>query len=318
MQDIMTLPDVSDIPERIQKIFNQVDEVEQQYLLQILEELSETGESKTYNEIWLSDYKEIPVDWDTFASNDYYLGKATNQGTGIYPFWMEEANKFFAPDSEFYEWILTGATRIGKTSTAVKAAAYTLYLVMCLRDPQKYFNKLEISKFSILFFNITKDQAKGVAFREFNDTLAVSPWFQEHGTFSTSEDNFVYRPEGGKIVIEFGSSAAHGLGKQVLIGFLDECLVGDTVVVTPQGLRRLGDLEGKLIPVYHYDRANHVKVQGVGRVQKSAEVDTTIRITLENGSTIEGTPEHLMLLSNGQYKKLKDLTGSDDIAEVAS
>ena len=31
----------------------------------------------------------------------------------------------------------------------------------------------------------------GVAFREFNDTLKASPWFNKHGHFSKSEEKFL-------------------------------------------------------------------------------------------------------------------------------
>ena len=44
-----------------------------------------------------------------------------------------------------------------------------------------------------------------------------------HGTFSKSDKDFYYIPEGGKVVIDYGSTAAHALGMQVFVGFLDEC-----------------------------------------------------------------------------------------------
>lgn len=211
-----------DLPERIQKIYSSCTEEEQGYLLKILQELSEFGESETYKSVWLADYKEIPVDIDTFISSDAFLGKTNRQGEAVYPFWKEDLRKFFGAGNQYYEWILTGATRIGKTSTAITAAIYLLYKVMCLRDPQEYFQLKDISKISFLFFNITKDLAKGVAYREFNDTLFESPWFQSHGTFSRSERDFYYIPEGGKIVIDYGSDASHGLGQQVYCCVLDE------------------------------------------------------------------------------------------------
>jgi hypothetical protein len=145
--------------------------------LKILEELAVDGTSKTYEEIWLSDYKEIPVGINTFLDSDTYLGKTNDNGKSVYPFWRKELNAVFDAGNKYYEWILTGATRIGKSSTAVTAVAYMLYRLMCLRSPQKFFGKKEISKFSILFFNLTLDLAKGVAFHELQSTLKASPWF---------------------------------------------------------------------------------------------------------------------------------------------
>lgn len=213
---------IAKLPERIVKIFRSSPKEEQKILKKILQELSETGDSPTYQQIWLSDYKEIPVDIDTFIDDDMYLGKTNRNGAAVYPFWRKELKTVFDAGNQYYEWILTGATRIGKTSTGITATSYMLYRLMCLKDPQAFFGKKEISKFSILFFNLTKDLAKGVAFREFNDTLRESPWFNAHGTFSKSEKDFYYIPEGGKITIDYGSDASHGLGKQVFVAFMDE------------------------------------------------------------------------------------------------
>ena len=212
----------TDVIERIKNIYNSCDSTEQEVLMQILKELADTGTSPTYEQVWLSDYIEIPVDIDTFLDTDAFLGKTNRNGQAVYPFWRQELHNVFGAGNTFSEWVLTGATRIGKTSTAITATAYMLYRLMCLRDPQKFFGKKDISKFSILFFNITKDLAKGVAFREFNDTLKCSPWFCQHGTFSDSERDFYYIPNGGKIVIDYGSSASHALGQQVFVGFCDE------------------------------------------------------------------------------------------------
>ena len=213
----------AELIERIQKVYTSCDTAERKVLMQILKELADTGESPTYEQVWLADYKEIPVDIDTFLNSDTYLGKTNRNGQAVYPFWRQELHNVFDAGNKYYEWILSGATRIGKTSTANSGASYMLYRLMCLRNPQKYFGKKDISKFSILFFNITKDLAKGVAFREFNDTLRESPWFCQHGTFTNSEENFVYIPEGGKITIDYGSSSSHGLGKQVFCAIMDEC-----------------------------------------------------------------------------------------------
>lgn len=208
---------------RIKDIYSSASAEEQSCLKQILQELSIDGYSPTYEQVWLADYKEIPVSIDTFIESDTYLGKTNRNGAAVYPYWRTVLHDIFNAGNQFHEVVLTGATRIGKSSTAITATAYMLYRLMCLRDPQKYFGKKEVSKFSILFFNITKDLAKGVAYREFNDTLRESPWFNAHGTFSKSERDFYYIPEGGKVVIDYGSDAAHGLGMQVFVGFMDEC-----------------------------------------------------------------------------------------------
>ena len=295
----------SDLLSRIHEIYTSCTKKEQYYLRKILEELSLYGYSDTYNNIWLSDYKEIPVSIDRFISDDMYLGKSTRNGDAIYPYWKKVLDDIFSAGNKYEEVVFTGATRIGKSSTAITAAAYMTYRLMCLRDPQLFYNKKEVSKFFIFFFNITKDLAKGVAFREYNDTLSESPWFQSHGTTSKSERDFFYIPEGGKIVVDYGSEAAHGLGAQIY------CLVGSTKVLTTDGLHSIESLSGSNVSLLQYDGSDIVKSEA--DVVLTKYVSDTVRIELEDGSVIEGTADHPVMLSNGTYKKLGDIQNSDDL-----
>lgn len=288
-----------DVPAKIQSIYNDCNDEEKQILIDILTELSQYGESETYKNLWLEDYKEIPVDLDTFLCNDRYLGKVTRNGEGIYPYWKTAMHQIFDAGNKYHECLFTGATRIGKSSTGITCAAYMLYRLMCLRDPQKFFNKKGESKFSLLFFNVTKELAQSVAYREFNDTLAASPWFMEHGTLSKSERNFYYIPEGGKIVIEAGSDVAHSLGKQIF------CLVGSTKVVTSRGPMRLDEMYEQQDPglmVYCFGKELHCKP--FHEVVLIKFVHDTVALQLEDSTIIEGTPEHLILHCSGIYKRL--------------
>lgn len=304
---------IDDIPKRIADIYQSCSEQEQSYLKTILCELSDTGTSETYEKIWLADYKEIPVSIDTFIESDTYLGKTNRNGQAVYPHWRKVLREIFDAGNQFQEVVLTGATRIGKSSTGITATAYMLYRLMCLKDPQKYFGKKEISKFSILFFNITKDLAKGVAFREFNDTLRASPWFCSHGTFSKSDKDFYYIPEGGKVVIDYGSTAAHALGQQVFVGF---CVVGSTEIVTYDGIKSIESLAGSSESVLQYDPTSGRAYFVPADVVCTKYVSDTVKITLEDGSVVEGTPEHLIMLADGSYKPLGELTNSDDVISL--
>lgn len=212
-----------DIPQRIQNIYKSCNAEEQAVLRQILEEFAMYGESETYNNVWLADYKEIPVDKETFLTSPRFLGPSNNNGASIYPRWMEVMKELEVEGNQKYEIVFTGATRTGKTSTAVSDALYQLYRVMCLRDPQSYFGLKVSTTLLFFFFNITQTLAKGVAFKEFNTTIQYCPWFLEHGHMSASESNPIYIPEGGQIEIAYGSDASHALGRASYCVIFDEC-----------------------------------------------------------------------------------------------
>lgn len=214
--------EMSDLVERIRDVYLSCSSDEKFVLKKILEELACTGDSPTYRDIWLADYKEIPVSKTRFLTDPYYLGASNNNGKAIYPFWMDVMQELESTGNQYTEIAFTGATRTGKTSTAVSDAAYQLYRLMCLRDPQDYFSLKSVTTISIFFFNITQTLAKGVAFREFNSTLSVCPWFMEHGHMSASEVNPTYIPDGGLIEIAYGSDASHAIGKATFCVIFDE------------------------------------------------------------------------------------------------
>lgn len=215
--------DILDIkPERFQAVLNSLTAEEQKTVIQILKEYAESGQSKTYNDVWMEDYEEIPVDIDTFLEDPAYLGQATNFGKQIYPFWRERLREMFANgDMEYEEIAFTGAIGIGKTAIAVYAIAYLLYRLMCLRNPQRYFGFAETDEIAIFFFNATVNLAMGVGYARLHAVCMESPWFRSHGQIAGSDSNPYYVPS-KRIVIKAGSKGSHGLGQQIFCGMLDE------------------------------------------------------------------------------------------------
>lgn len=214
--------DYEDIITRIKAIYNSCNPIEQNTLLKILEELSDKGYSQTLEQVYLVDFKEVPVSIDRFLCDPEYLGASNDCGNQIYPGWWDAYHSVFDSQSDIYEVLLSGATRIGKTSSAVSMMCYMTYLLMCYRNPQKYFGLKEVSRATIAFANLTKELALSVAFREYNDTLLISPWFNRHGKFTQSDTKPVFIPEGNQIEISAASSGSMLLGKQLWCCLMDE------------------------------------------------------------------------------------------------
>lgn len=295
--------------ERIQKVYNSCSKTEQMQLIKILTEISEKGYSETLETIWLHDFKEVPVSIDQFISDPYYLGSTTNCGQSVYPFWENMLCDLFSKGNKYNEIILSGATRIGKSSTAVTIMAYMLYRLMLYKDPHSYFHKKSISKFTVAFANLNEKLAYGVAYREYQDTLKATPWFMDRGTVSRSDRNFYYIPEGDGIEIIAGSDSSMFLGKQIF------CLTGSTEILTTSGYVTLEGVCNKSVSVAEITPDGFV-ITCDAMVKLTKHVDETIRIYLSDSEYIEGTPEHQIMLTDGSYKMLKDITEDDDIAEV--
>lgn len=296
------------IVDRIKKVYSSSTNDQKKYLRQVLEELSESGYSETYNKIWLADYKEIPVDKETFLCDPEYLGSSNNNGRSIYPAWRDVMDELDRTGNQYYEIVFTGATRTGKTSTAVSDASYNLYKLMCLRDPQTYFGLKSVSRISIFFFNLTQTLAKGVAFKEFISTLNSSPWFHKHGHFTKSESNPTYVPEGGQIEITYGSDASHALGKATY------CLSGETKILTDMGVYKLSEVpkEAKVGQLTPDRQVVFVKA----KVSITSFVSETKKVTLCNGFSIECTGNHKLMREDGSYRCVDELIPSDRLYSI--
>ncbi len=122
---------------------------------------------------------------------------------------------------------------------------------------------------------------------------------------SRSEEHPTYIPEGGLIEIAYGSDSSHALGKAAY------CLVGTTRIITPHGVKQLQDIIGPCTVQQVTPCGDTIAVDAY--VDVTNYVTDTIRITLEDGTVIEGTPEHQVMLDDGTYKCLGELCESDTL-----
>ena len=297
----MESPDYDDVIDRITKIYSSCLPNEQRVFESILQEVADKGYSNTLEQIWLKDFVEVPVSIDTFISDSLYLGETNDNGSMVYPFWKEALEDIFTESKSYSEIVFSGATRIGKTSTAITGMAYMLYRLMIYRNPHKFFRKKSVSKFTVAFANLTKDLAKGVGYREFNTTLKQSEWFNRHGKFSQSESNYYYIPDGDRIEIIPASDSAHLLGKQLW------CLSGDTVVCTSKGNRRLESLVDQQVRVRQYNPKTRKTELSKAKVVLTKYAYRLTTVLFTNGMRVTGTPEHKLMLITGRYEELEKL-----------
>lgn len=204
---------------------NQLDEKSRELALRILKEYSDTGYSEIMNKMVYDDYKEIPVDIETFLHDPTYLGKGLVNQEGkftVFPYWVNVLKKIF-PDNvttAYRTLVLSGAIGLGKSFVAVLCILYQLYRMLCLKDPYLHYGLQPIDKITFSVMNITLEAAKGVAWDKLQQLVQSSPWFMAHGKVS-GRDTLEWQPLPG-IELIYGSQPRHVIGRAVFSSFEDE------------------------------------------------------------------------------------------------
>lgn len=212
----------------IEKIeqFSELSEAEKEYALQILQEMSSTGVSQKFDDLLYSDYSEIPVDINTFVTDDRYLGIPWKNESGkskMFPYWVKKLNELFPNnvDISVNNFIASGARGLGKSEIGVTCGLYIMYRVMCMKNPLEYFGLKPTEKICFAFMNITKDLSKDIGISKLQNTVQKSPWFMSHGIM-TRKDNSPYWVPPAPIEVIVGSQSSHVIGKPILFAMFDE------------------------------------------------------------------------------------------------
>ena len=199
---------------------------EKELALKILSEMS-SGKTETYNDLLYADYNEIPVDIETFLTDDRYLGNAWKDAEGnlkLYSFWLQTLKEIF-PDNvttDYNTLLETGARGIGKSEIACGCVgAYLMYRVMCLKNPLEYYHLKLTEKICFAFMNIKIALAEEIAISKFQKTIQMSPWFMNKGRMTTLHGNpYWVPPEPINIII--GSQPDDVIGQPIYFAFFDE------------------------------------------------------------------------------------------------
>ena len=114
--------------EEVNKILDKLSPEEKEAAISVFQEYATTGQSKLLDEFILGDYKEIPVDIETFVDSPQYLRASWYDAEGnckLYPYWRKELKKVF-PDNvstNVNNMILSGSRGRGKTEISMLVAA---------------------------------------------------------------------------------------------------------------------------------------------------------------------------------------------------
>lgn len=136
------------------------------------------------------------------------------------------------------------------------------------------------------------------------------------GEINKSRTNPVWQP-GKRIELIYGSSNNHIIGRALFCNFTDECLDGDTLVLTENGYSKIKDLENKQTKFVTFNpESNQLELSDQAYVQETVRTKDYYEIELEDGTIIKCTPTHRLLLKDGTYKYAKDLLDTDELMDV--
>ena len=76
--------------------------------------------------------------------------------------------------------IVTGGIGIGKTTIASVVLPYLAHWLLCLRDPQDFFDLLPGSRIALMEMSTSEAQAREVVFGDIKARIQHSPWFKKH------------------------------------------------------------------------------------------------------------------------------------------
>ena len=146
-----------------------------------------------FNALSGEDFEERPVEIEEFVTSDYYLAlpplseyqyQMIRAGSQIYKYETlvalygeEKAAKRYAQTCN--EVILQLGKGSGKDYTSTIVCAYIVYLLLCLRDPAKYYGKPSGDTIDILNIAVNADQARNVFFANFKKRITGCDWFAD-------------------------------------------------------------------------------------------------------------------------------------------
>ena len=212
----------------IKKRLDELPEDERKVALEILKQYGEEGRSEIYDSLVYQDYREVPVDIETFLTDDRYLGIPSKNLDGkskVYPFWMKKLKKLY-PDNlhtAVNTFIASGARGLGKSETCVNyIMCYELYRDMCLKNPLDYYHLKKTDKVVYALMNIKLALAEEIAIDKFQNTVKQSPWFMQRG-YLTGRTTKLWQPNDEYMIdIKIGSQSDDLIGLPVRFAFFDE------------------------------------------------------------------------------------------------
>jgi len=124
--------------------------------------------------------------------------------------------------ANYEEAMVTGGIGIGKTTLASIALPYMVHWVICLKDPQDYFNLLPGSRIAFMQMSTSEDQALQVIFGDIKARIEHSEWFVNNAQYDRKFTKQIRFPGKDIWILPGDSKETTFEGYNILGGILDE------------------------------------------------------------------------------------------------
>ena len=121
-----------------------------------------------------------PVSIKEFVESSEYLGDDS-----VYPANLEALEQLNNPrgiriGSAYTEAVIAGGIGVGKSTIAVLSLLYQIYVLSCLKSPQRLFDLSEKSEIVFVVQAPTERLAKAVGYARMRELILQSPYFKSH------------------------------------------------------------------------------------------------------------------------------------------
>lgn len=160
--------------------------------------------NNVFNALSGEDFEEQPVEIEEFVTSEEYLHlpplsdyqyQMIRAGSQIYK--RSTLVALYGEDKAEKRWkqtcnevILQLGKGSGKDYTSTIVCAYIVYLLLCLKDPAKYYGKPSGDTIDILNIAVNADQARNVFFANFKKRIQDCPWFE--GKYDTTQNGMTF------------------------------------------------------------------------------------------------------------------------------
>lgn len=210
----------------------------------IIEEKAIAFEQELDKRTNTSIFKEVPVDLNTFLYNEQFLNikklsdkqyEFIKHGTNIYRD-TEIAELKWEPVRKVSELVALWGKGGGKDLCSQIIQMRVAYLLLCLNNPQKYYDLEESASIDMLNMAYSADQAEAVFFNTFVEMIKNCGWFNNKYSVKSRVIEFNNRIFGYS-----GNSFEEAFeGKNLIVSVLDEIAAFKTKMEVEQmSIRRL-------------------------------------------------------------------------------